>query len=206
MLRQPNDARQKLFIINEDILLSNLQSSQIPVTVANGEPVLAVTLVYPDPPAAPCTAVHTVNDLNLKVVSPSGMTYWGNCGLRVSNWSAASCLGPNPPDPSDPLQAPVRDTVENVLVSNPAPGTWTIHVEAAAVVQDGHVQTPALDADFALVARGVTVVQACCLLDGECIDTDCQSCEAQNGGFRPGYTCASIPWVHRCRPAYGPQP
>ena len=43
------------------------------------------------------------------------------------------------------------DTVENVLVQAPAAGTWTVEVIATAVNVDGHVETAATDADYALV-------------------------------------------------------
>jgi hypothetical protein len=43
-----------------------------------------------------------------------------------------------------------------VFVRTPAAGTWTIEVIAGQVNADGRVETPATDADFALVTtRGV---------------------------------------------------
>jgi hypothetical protein len=47
------------------------------------------------------------------------------------------------------------DTVENVFVQNPAVGTWTVEVIAAEINQDSHVETPAVDCDYALVISGV---------------------------------------------------
>ncbi|MFD8196425.1 hypothetical protein [Streptomyces wuyuanensis] len=41
-----------------------------------------------------------------------------------------------------------------MFVQTPAAGTWTIEVIAGQVNVDGHVETSATDADFALVATG----------------------------------------------------
>lgn len=46
------------------------------------------------------------------------------------------------------------DTVENVFIQNPAAGSWTVEVIGDEIVQDAHVETAALDADFALVISG----------------------------------------------------
>ena len=47
------------------------------------------------------------------------------------------------------------DTVENVFVQNPEPGDWVIEIHADEINQDGHVETPEIDADYALVVSGV---------------------------------------------------
>ena len=74
--------------------------------------------------------------------SPTGYYttfFWGNNGLLAGNWST-------PGGVSNKV-----DTVENVFVQRPAAGTWTVEVRADEVNADGHVETPATDADFALV-------------------------------------------------------
>jgi len=43
------------------------------------------------------------------------------------------------------------DNVENVFVDKAAAGTWTVEVIATQVNVDGHVETAATDADYALV-------------------------------------------------------
>lgn len=139
-------AAGKAFVVNESVLLPPLQSASYGVNVVAGEPDLRATLVWSDPPGAPSAAQHRVNDLTLKVVSPSGTVYWGNNGLLTGNWSTAGG-SPN-----------VIDTVENVLIQNPAPGAWTVTVIASELNQDGHVETAALDADFALVVTGAAPV------------------------------------------------
>ena len=48
------------------------------------------------------------------------------------------------------------DTVENVFVQNPTAGTWQVTITAAELNQDAHVETGAVDADYALVVSGVT--------------------------------------------------
>jgi hypothetical protein len=78
------------------------------------------------------------------VTSPSGVEYFGNNGLRQSNVST-------PGGAPDTL-----DTVENVFLVAPEAGTWTIEIRADEIVADGHTETPELDADYALVASGVS--------------------------------------------------
>ncbi len=43
-----------------------------------------------------------------------------------------------------------------MFVQNPAAGTWTIRVLGDEIVQDGHVETGAIDADYALIVSGGT--------------------------------------------------
>lgn len=137
------DMRAKMFIIDETDLLGNLESIAYGLTVDPGEPELRATLVYADPPGVPSSSQHRINDLTLRVTSPSATVYWGNVGLLSGNYSTPGG-SPN-----------TIDTVENVFVLSPEAGTWTVEVLADEVNQDGHVETPALDADFALVVSGV---------------------------------------------------
>jgi hypothetical protein len=88
---------------------------------------------------------HRINDLTLKVISPSETTYWGNQGLLEGVWST--------PDG----EADTKNTVECVFVENPECGNWTIEVSADELIEDSHVETPELDADYALVASPVVV-------------------------------------------------
>ncbi|MEO1335692.1 MAG: S8 family serine peptidase, partial [Myxococcota bacterium] len=105
----------------------------------NGSSPLKATMVYADPAGNPSAARHRVNDLSLRLVSPSGTVYWGNNGLSVGVWST-------PGGSSN-----VLDTVENVFIQSPEAGTWTVEVRGDEIVQDGHLETAALDADYALV-------------------------------------------------------
>jgi hypothetical protein len=92
---------------------------------------------------------HRINDLSLRVTSPSGDQYWGNVGLTDDHESETG-------GSSNTL-----DTVENVFLSNPEAGTWTIEVIGDEIVEDTHVETPAVDADFSLVASGGVEASGC---------------------------------------------
>ena len=87
----------------------------------------------------------SLNDLSLKVTSPTGTVYHGNNGLLAGNYSVPGG-SPN-----------TIDTVENVFVASPETGAWTVEVVAAAINQDGHLPTPRSDSAFALVVTGATL-------------------------------------------------
>jgi serine protease AprX len=125
-------------LVNETDLLTTGQSRRYTVA-SNGQTPLRATLAYTDPAGSPTAAKATVNDLTLKVTAPDGTVYWGNNGLLAGNWSTPGGV------------ANTVDTVENVLVQAPAAGNWTVEVIATAVNVDGHVETAATDADYALV-------------------------------------------------------
>ncbi len=99
-------------------------------TVDGTEP-LEITLVWTDFPSTPAAAVHLVNDLDLEVSGPGGMLL-GN--VFAGGESAAGGT------------ADRRNTVEQVLVSEPAPGGYTVRVSAWNV--------PAGPQPFALVVSG----------------------------------------------------
>lgn len=139
------DARGELFWVNEDVVLTEGQSVGYPITVEQGTPELAVTMVYLDPAGTTSASIHRINDLSLRVTAPNGTTsYWGNNGLASGNASSAGGASNE------------RDTVENVFVQNPAAGQWFVEVFADDLNQDGHVETTGIDADFALVVRGTS--------------------------------------------------
>ncbi|MGW6444198.1 S8 family serine peptidase [Lentzea sp. NPDC055074] len=125
-------------LVNETDLLATGQSRKYTVA-SNGQTPLRATLAYTDPAGSPTAAKATVNDLTLKVTAPNGTVYWGNNGLLAGNWSTSGGV------------ANTVDTVENVLVQTPAAGNWTVEVIATSVNVDGHVETAATDADYALV-------------------------------------------------------
>jgi hypothetical protein len=70
-----------------------------------------VTLAWTDPPAQASAAATLINNLDLRVVGPDGKTYLGN--------------GRATPD--------VKNNVEGIRIERPAPGTYTIYVEAKSV-------------------------------------------------------------------------
>jgi uncharacterized repeat protein (TIGR02543 family) len=128
-------------LIDESAVIAPLQTHTYNVDVDGAQP-LKATLVYADPPGVPGAGVHRINDLSLKVTSPGSTVYWGNNGLNTGVWSTSGG------------SSNTIDTVENVYIQNPASGTWVIQVLADEVVEDGHVETGAIDADYALVVSG----------------------------------------------------
>ena len=127
----------KSLMIDESEILAPLQSRTWNVVVNAAEPFLRVTMVYSDPAATPLAAVHRVNNLSLRVTAPLGTVYWGNNSMTLGQLD-------NVGRSEDTL-----NTTENVFVQNPAAGTWQVTVIASEINEDGHVETPELDADFA---------------------------------------------------------
>lgn len=136
---QANGFRMPI-LVNETDLLQTGQSRRYTVT-RNGSQPLFATLVYTDPAGTPGAARARVNDLTLRVTAPNGTVYFGNNGLSGGVWSTPGG------------SANIVDTVENVFVQTPAAGTWTIDVLATQVNVDGHRETTATDADYALVVH-----------------------------------------------------
>jgi len=101
--------------------LATGESRDYTATVAaNGQP-LKVTLVWTEPPGSAGSANPVVNDLNLTVISPNGMsTFLGN------NFNAAGVSATGG-------AADTLNNVEQVLINTPVVGTWTIRVTAATV-------------------------------------------------------------------------
>jgi hypothetical protein len=143
-VRNLYDLRNALYIVDESDVLTNLASTTHALTVQAGAPAFKATLVFRDPPGTTASTQHRINNLDLRVTSPDGTIYWGNNGLSAGNWSTAGGA------------ANTKDTVENVFVQSPLAGSWQVQVIAAELNQDSHVETGALDADYALVVSGVT--------------------------------------------------
>jgi hypothetical protein len=142
-LQKVYDLRSKMFIVDETDLLTNLQTMTYNVTVGAGEPELRVTMCYLDPQGTVGALFTRKNDLSLKVTSPSSTVYWGLNGLSAGLFSTSGGV------------ANARDTVENVFIQSPAAGTWIVEVIGSDINSDSHVETGAVDADFALVVSGV---------------------------------------------------
>jgi len=96
-----------------------------PFYVPSGQPEMHVTLVWTDPAGNPATpsAAQLINDLDLRLVAPDGVT-------TFTPWSL---------NPAIPGNAAVRNggddntnNVEQVSVVNPVSGVWTIQVSAKA--------------------------------------------------------------------------
>lgn len=136
------DRRERMLIVNETDALQNLESTSYEVHVNDPQESLRATLVYEDVPGTTSSSVHRVNDLSLKLTSPTGVIYWGNQGLTLANASSPGGT------------ANTVDTVENVFVESPELGAWTVEVIATEVNADSRPETPAVDADYALVVSG----------------------------------------------------
>ncbi|MCB0073552.1 MAG: S8 family serine peptidase, partial [Caldilineaceae bacterium] len=91
-----------------------------------------VTLAWSDFPATEAAAVGLVNDLDLEVTSPAGVTYVGN--VFANGWSQTGG------------EADRVNNVENVFVPSAAAGEWTVTVRG--------VNVPAGNQPYALVVDG----------------------------------------------------
>jgi hypothetical protein len=138
------DLRENIYVIDESDILEPFEVGQHNVFVESGTPALKITMTYADTPGNPAVQTqHRINDLTLKVISPSDTVYWGNNGLLEGVWSDS---GGNPD---------TKNTVECVYIENPEAGGWTIEVSADEVIEDSHVETTELDTDYALVISPV---------------------------------------------------
>ena len=138
------DLRENIYVVDESDILEAFNVSQHSVYVEADTPALKITMTYADPPGDPAVqSQHRINDLTLKVISPSEEVYWGNNGLLESIWS----------EPGG--EADTKNTVECVFIENPEEGGWTIEVSADELIEDSHLETTELDADYALVISPV---------------------------------------------------
>ncbi len=134
------DNRNNIVVVDEYAALQQGQRRMYFVWVPPGAADFRAVMCYSDPAGQASASIQRVNDLNLKVTRISdGTAWWGNNGLWTNDQSTPGGL-PNG-----------VDTLEYVLLNNPQDGMYAVTVEAAAIVQDGKVETPAMDADFALV-------------------------------------------------------
>ncbi|MBJ6761697.1 S8 family serine peptidase [Myxococcaceae bacterium JPH2] len=145
-LRRLLDRAPVTSVIDETDVITPLGVKSYNVSVATGSTELNVTMVYTDPMGTVGAAQARVNDLSLRVTAPNGTVYWGNNGLTAGNFSTSGGT------------SNTMDTVENVFIQNPAVGTWKVEVLGDEIVQDAHVETPAVDADYGLVVSGGLIV------------------------------------------------
>jgi len=137
------DSRENMFIIDETDIIEPFEVSTHTIAVAPGEPELKITMTYADLPGNPAIqSQHRINDLTLKVTAPCGTVYYGNYGLLEGVWSEPDGC----PD--------TKNTVECVFVENPESGAWVVEISGDEIIEDSHVETPDLDADYALVVIG----------------------------------------------------
>lgn len=138
-LEQMHKRRVNMLVVNETDVLKNLEKKTYTITVPANAPDLRATLVYADKEATVPATIQRINNLDLKVIAPSGTIYWGNNGLKAGMTSVAGGVHNT------------LDTVENVFVKSPEMGTWTVEVIADEINADTHAETTDTDADYALV-------------------------------------------------------
>ncbi|MEO6596389.1 MAG: S8 family serine peptidase [Planctomycetota bacterium] len=143
-LRTMWDNRNKTYIVDETDVLVQGDGRGFDITVAPGEPELRVVLNYSDPFANPAAAKTLINNISVRVTSPGGTIYWGNNGLWDGNWSVPGGVE----DDTNPIEC--------VFVQSPQAGVWKVDIKATLIAVDSHVETPAVDADYALVVSGGT--------------------------------------------------
>lgn len=90
------------------------------ITVNGSGERLRVSLVWTDEPGSSGSGKKLINDLDLRVVSPGGTTYRGNV---INGSSGESTSGGS---------ADTLNNVENVILSSPQTGTWTVTVDPGA--------------------------------------------------------------------------
>jgi len=168
------DSRADTLVIDETDVLTQGQSTVYNVPVPSGQNSFQAVLNYSEVAGNPSAASQLVNDLSLKVTSPTGVVYWGNDGLEDGNVSNVGSVS-GPEDHTN--------SIECVFVTNPSVGSWTVEVLATAIVTDNHVETAAVDADYGLVvSSSKDPVFAS-------IETYGQGCE---GSFPAPAYCASL--------------
>jgi serine protease AprX len=138
-LQRLYDNRDKIVVLDEYDTLQLGQTRAYWIYVAPGTPELRVTMVYSDPAALALAAVHLINDANLKVTRfADGTSWWGNNGLADGNFSTSGGAPNN------------RDNIECVYLQNPTAGIYRVEVNALSIPQDGKVETPQVDMDYAM--------------------------------------------------------
>jgi subtilisin family serine protease len=137
------DSRLKVFIVDQThTLLRAGDRAKYTVNIPSHARGLRVTMAFLDPAGNPAARVHRINDLDLRLTSPDGQVYHGNVGLEDALQSR-------------PGGAPNSvDTVENVFLQSATPGPWQVEVVATEINEDANLDTPGVDAHFALVIQG----------------------------------------------------
>lgn len=134
------------------------------ITVPSGRSNLRVTLAWDDPPflgtndESGAYGNKLVNDLDLVLVSPSGIPYqpWVLDHNALNNGTVPA-NGLDPATPTAILNNPAyrakdsRNNLEVIDIPNPTAGTWRIEVRGFSVPVDQSV-APGINQDFSLVS------------------------------------------------------
>ncbi|CAG0937082.1 Xanthomonalisin [Thermoflexales bacterium] len=114
--------------------LSTGGSTAYQYTVSSSATPFKVTLAWTDYPGSASASTTLVNNLNVVVTSPSGAIYRGN--VFSGGWSATGG------------SADTKNNVENVYLSSPAVGTWTVTVSGANVPNGPQPYALVVDGEF----------------------------------------------------------
>lgn len=126
-------------------LLNPAEPSASYAGVCDGTRTLRVTLCWTDPPGTPRTGLDDtspclVNDLDLRVVAPDGVTVHMPYVLDPASPASPAATGDN-----------TRDNVEQILVSSPVAGSYTIQVSHKGSLASGLQH-------YALLVTGISAV------------------------------------------------
>ena len=136
-----NDATNGLKCFIKEVMLSNATYIQFPILSSGTNPI-KVTIAWTDPAgignaltSLQNPAIKLVNDLDLRLISPSGVTnYPYNLNPDLTNRtaaarSAAATKGDN-----------ARDNVEQVYLANPTNGMYLVRVTHKGTLQNTNAQ------------------------------------------------------------------
>ncbi|MHA2231820.1 MAG: S8 family serine peptidase [Candidatus Hodarchaeales archaeon] len=131
-----------ILTIDQDLELQTGQSWSRQVQFAPGSDP-RISLAWTDPPALPGASSTLVNDLDLIIIAPNETIYRGNQFFKT-NWVA------------NPSARDSSNNVENIVLSTPSEGDWTIIVNASSIWLDAVKKTPdTLGQNFALTISGL---------------------------------------------------
>jgi len=103
--------------------VSHQQTRARRLNIPAGSSMLRITMAYADEPGSAFANLPVVNDLSLIALDPNGVRYGGNI---INTFTGASF--------PDTTAKDHLNSLEVILVPNPAPGRWTIKVEGTDVL------------------------------------------------------------------------
>ena len=101
--------------------LTNGQSTSFTLSLS-GTPQLKTTLVWMDVSGNPAAAKALVNDLDLTLIDPNGVTHFPYSINPAAPLALATNTGPNTVDP-----------IEQCIIDTPMDGTWTVKINATSI-------------------------------------------------------------------------
>ena len=125
--------------------VAQAETTNVQIQVTAGLPRLRIVLAWDDPAATPLSPITLINDLDLRLISPSSAVTLP-LTTNPSNPGAPAAQGRNP-----------RDNVEHAVIQNPESGTWTIQVVAYDIPGPNLSQSFALAGNVSLLAGVGTI-------------------------------------------------